>query len=181
MAFRRRRYVYMIAEVNKSIPADLLVPYLIYEYVIDESPSTGSYDDRKVWQKVGFLAQSLGLPLNEYQFNWYKAGPYSPSYTSVLYSIDQNMDQFKNDMQNYELKDSAKNKLRPLRNLVQNKPKGITLPSWLELLSSILYIREESGYDKKDCLKKLVRLKPFFDQSDINSLAWDLLYEENML
>ncbi|MDA2032507.1 hypothetical protein PDM80_11900 [Bacillus cereus group sp. Bcc02] len=160
-----------------EIPLEKLYPVLIYNFVTDEIPSTADYEKRLLWQKIGYLAQQLGALLDEYTFNWYKAGPYSPGYTSLLYSLPNSLD----ESLNYELTDAAKEQLKPMKEIIENIPEGMSIPKWFELVGSIVYLKKNTGLNKTEVLKSLVRKKPFFNNDYINSYAWDLLGKLNML
>lgn len=165
--------------VNKQleVPLEKLYPILIYNFVTDEMPSSTDYEQRLLWQKIGYLAQQLGAALDEYTFTWYKAGPYSPGYTSLLYSLPDAL----GESLNYELADSAKKQLKPMKEIITSKPEGVSIPKWFELVASILYLKKNSGLNKKEVLKSLVRKKPFFNNDYINNCAWHLLEKLDML
>ena len=160
-----------------TVPIEKLYPILIYIFTTGKLPSKDSYEERLLWQKVGYLAQQLGASLDEYKFNWYKAGPYSPSYTSLLYNSPNYVD----ELNNYILADYTREKLLPLKEIYSSAPKDISIPRWFELVASILYIKRESKLEKEAVFKSLIRKKPFFNEYNINNQAWDLLVKLNML
>ncbi|EFV77949.1 hypothetical protein HMPREF1013_01820 [Bacillus sp. 2_A_57_CT2] len=166
-----------------NVKLELLVPFLIYEFVTSRHPTTKNYSDRKMWQKVGYLAQQLGLPLGDYKFGWYKAGPYSTAYTSLLYDIKNNYFQIEEELNNntLALNYNTQYKLSSIKRLVSQKPFELDLSDWLELLASILYLKKNNSLDQEATLKKLIRLKPHFNDKVNNSYAWDLLERENLL
>lgn len=174
--------LHMSVTVTKdNIASELISPYLIYKYVTENPPTSETYDERKTWQKIGYLSQQLGLPLNEYTFRWYLAGPYSPAFTSVLYSINQEYDYICNSVNEFSLTNKAKNKLKPLKLLIQQKPEIISLSDWLELLASVLYIKKMYSLNKSGVFKKLLKAKPHYSNEKINLLAWELLEEVQLL
>lgn len=163
-----------------NIAVELLLPYLIYKYVVGENPSTDNISYRILWQKIGYFAKKLGLPLSDYDFSWYKRGPYSPNYTSTLYKIcdDSNLIYKSGD---FELNDNSKTRLIPLINAFESKPEGVCEAYWMELLASIDYLKDQNYGDKTKTLIQLTKLKPIFNENIINEYAWDVLTNEKMI
>lgn len=166
---------------NGKVVADLLLPYLIYNHVIGKQPTPDTYDNRLLWQKVGYLSQQMGLPLDEFHFNWYLAGPYSSNYTDVLYSIKNNVGIVSNQAKHYALNKVVKSKLSVLKDMGENCPSGMSISKWFELLASILYLAKINGRTKEQTIKRLVRSKPFFNDQKVNDYAWGLLQKNNLL
>lgn len=161
----------------EKLSIEKLYPSLIFTFVMDELPTYTSYEDRLTWQKVGYLSQQLGASLDEYHFNWYKAGPYSSAYTSILYSLPDKLD----DMKNYQLTDELSNKLKPIKKIISSKPEDISTARWLELAASLIYISKERLKDKENNIKTLMRRKPHFDNKVLNEKMWLLLEEFGMV
>ncbi|OJD62799.1 hypothetical protein [Bacillus sp. NH11B] len=164
-----------------KVMSELLVPYMIYRHVIGNSPTTDTYDNRLLWQKVGYLSQQMGLPLDEFNFNWHLAGPYSSSYTSVLYGIRDNVGTVSNQANEFTLNPGAKQKLNILKELVNKCPEDMTVAKWSELLASIHYLSKNGARTKEQTIKKLLRLKPFFNNLRVNNYAWSLLENSSLL
>jgi len=162
---------------NLKVPIEKLYPVLIYNFVTGNLPSKSTYDERLLWQKVGYIAQQLGLSLNEYTFNWYKAGPYSPGYTSILYNFSNIFD----EVSNYRLSDLALEKLEPMKVINNNVPTGMSTSKWFELVASILFLKKDTELDKKAVFVSLMRKKPFFNDENINDYAWNLLKKLDMI
>ncbi|WP_313150789.1 hypothetical protein [Lysinibacillus capsici] len=160
-----------------KISIEKLYPLLIFNFVTEELPTNSTYEDRLMWQKVGYLAQQFGASLSDFSFTWYKAGPYSPAYTSVLYSLPDNLD----DMYNYRLDESVIEKIEPLKEIYESAPHDISVVKWLELVASLLYIVKEMGLDKDSSIKTLKRRKPFFNNTFHNNTAWGLLENLGMI
>lgn len=168
-------------EDRQQVAVELLVPFLIYKFIVGDDPSTSVYNLRLLWQKVGYLAKQMGLPLNEYQFNWYLRGPYSPAYTSILYDINKNYEDIHFNEQLYSLNEQAINALMPLKRLAEEQPEDLSLPIWFELLASIHYLGQGKKSTKEQLYSKLIKYKPQF--SDINNYeyAYNHLKKENLL
>lgn len=171
-----------MAILKDKISVELLTPFLIFDYILNNYPDNRTYDDRKTWQKVGYLAQSLGLPLNEYSFSWYIAGPYSPAFTTVLYNIFEDFEHIQKEAENYTLSEQSKKQLERLKYLVEKKPDNISISSWLELLASIHYIKNNFlMQNKENVFRKLIKEKSFFNNTLLNNTAWNLLKEANLV
>lgn len=165
---------------DEKVSFDILIPFLIYKHVIGEWPSNQHIGNRVTWQKIGYFAKKLGLiPLNQYDFSWYKKGPYSPGYTSVLYE-GCDSEELLNHSLEYDLNTIAKSQLQPLRNLLAYKPKHLSIDNWLELLASIDYLYQVFR-DKQKTFARLIQLKPHFNENQVNEYAWNVLLKEKIL
>jgi uncharacterized protein YwgA len=164
---------------NNKVATELLVPYLIYKFSTGMKPCIEHYDDRILWQKIGYLAQELGLPLNEYRFTWYKRGPYSPAYTSVLYDIHNNFNELERNQEVYSLTARSEKQLEPLRNMVEQQPSNYPISMWMELLASIHFIGKQT-ISKTQVFSKLVKEKPVFNDPAMFNHAWQVLKTENV-
>lgn len=166
---------------ENNLAVELLVPFLIYKYVLGEAPSNENIIYRILWQKVGYFAKKLGLPLHHYDFSWYKRGPYSSGYTSVLYKICDEPDNLLQHSVNFELNQGAQDSLQPLINCLSFKPNDIQMVYWMELLASIDYLSSFNQGDKKKTLVQLTKLKPIFNDEYVKDLAWNVLENEGMM
>ncbi len=127
--------------------------------------SKESFDARLVSQKKVFLLQELGVDLG-YSYNWYVRGPYSPGLSNYIFN---NIDVLKeHDFSQYSLSASAKACVDQVNALVKVKPEKLSVPSWYELLASILYIhkkwKKENDYSitlqkMKKNLKQLANMR----------------------
>lgn len=105
-------------------------------------------NDRKRVQKAVYLAQLSGVDLG-YRYSWYLMGPYSPSLTRDYYDLAGAISEGDRDYERVELKRSVHAQLGKISPLIP-VPKGVTLSQedWLELLSSVHYLRTISGFNK---------------------------------
>ncbi|MEF2247759.1 hypothetical protein [Paenibacillus sp. IITD108] len=171
----------VIKTEKHNIAVELLLPYLIYKYVVGEEPSNANISYRILWQKIGYFAKKLGLPLNNYDFSWYKRGPYSSNYTSVLYKVCNDSDDLNQQSFNFELNDLTKEKLIPLLNAFRAKPPKVSESHWMELLASIDYLYEVNNGDKTKTLISLTRLKPIYSDEYLKEMAWNVLTNQKMI
>lgn len=164
-----------------KVAVELLLPFLIYKFIIGADPSTREYNLRLLWQKVGYLAKQVGMPLNEYQFSWYLRGPYSSAYTSILYDIDQKFEELHEQEQSFHLNENAQVTLSPLKDMAASKPYDISLPIWFELLASIQYLGKDSKITSDELFVRLMRYKPQFNNKHHFDLAYDQLKTGKLL
>jgi hypothetical protein len=144
----------------------------------DVSPEINDCNDRKRIQKTVYLASMIGINLG-FTFKWTQLGPYSPELSIIYESLNANI-----QAGNYPslLPSSLKiptNKINSLKSFL-TLPENISLPQedWLELLSSILFMKKNntSMYDiQSTILKKRKQLAPFYQR------AVQLLENNNMI
>jgi uncharacterized protein YwgA len=99
-------------------------------------------DHRKVMQKAAYLSQALGLPTN-YQFSWYKYGPYSPRLAKDYYALGS-LALRGEAIDGYRLSAQFAPVAERLRQLFDRKPPGQSEADWAELLASVHFLARES-------------------------------------
>ncbi len=107
--------------------------------------SVKTVDDRKLIQKVVYLGQQLGLPLS-YSFGWYKRGPYSPRLTRDYYTLSSYVDAGES-VDAIRLNEIYRPIGERIAALLSARPDGVSEADWAELLASITFLRNDSGYD----------------------------------
>jgi len=117
-----------------------------------------SKEDRIVLQKTVYLSQIAGVDLG-YRYSWYINGPYSPSLTKDYYELLENSD-LSEVTEQWELGKNTEGQLTPVRDLVANKPAGESLADWLEVLSSIHYLKVVSSQDDQALRGMIEKEKP---------------------
>ena len=122
------------------------------------------FSERKRLQKLGYLAQKLGV--NEgYRYSWYIHGPYSSALASALFSGDE-IGIFEKDV---ELNENEKNTAKLLRSLLENE---VNDSNFLELYASIWYLMpkgELSEGEKKNIMDVMYKEKPQFPGPEIRT------------
>ena len=68
----------------------LLAP--IYKDVYGEQFSSGNFSDRMKMQKLIYLLQEAGISIGDYNFHWYKHGPYSQQLQNDILVTNGNFD-----------------------------------------------------------------------------------------
>lgn len=142
-----------------------LIP--IYENIYNQSFSFGSFEKRMEMQKAIYLLQEMGIAAGDYNFMWYKHGPYSQNLQDdmlALNSTSKELIHFSNDAQ------SALQKLRDLLNREVSYSKS----SWAECLASLHYLRANvcSFHASSDeILDELEQRKPHLNHRNQNLQA----------
>lgn len=123
------------------------------------------FSDRLFYQKLIFLANEKIDDLN-YNFNWYKRGPYSPNLTKDLFSIkellcDQSYFKHLIDKNSY-IKDLIDDYINDIKDLKKDFKKTFGRdwkPEDLEILASLVFINK---YTFSECKKtRAATLKEF--------------------
>ncbi len=122
--------------------------------------SIDTIDDRKRVQKAIYLGQLSGVDLG-YRFGWYLKGPYSPALSKDYYALADDLQAGDNEHSGKSLTvavTSRLEKIRPLLKVPESVP--LTQEDWLELVSSVHYLRKISKYNETKAHEVLVSEKP---------------------
>jgi uncharacterized protein YwgA len=133
-------------------------------------PSIQSFNDRMKLQKLVFLARQVGFDTG-FSFSWYIHGPYSPSLTNFLYTV--------NDVGILEtaptIPEDEKRRLDAsvilLRRLLGD---DLNKPKVLELIASVWYVLPQGpvSRERKESLAKMLnQLKPDFSIKEYAAAA----------
>ena len=107
----------------------------------------GSFNDRKILQKVIYILQEmLGLKL-DYQFIWYTYGPYSKRLTLDAFRLYNNFQHYNESAQTIFFTESAKEKIAEFKDFVGHH---ITDSVWLETIASMHFIATDMLNNSKD-------------------------------
>lgn len=128
-----------------------------------------TFDDRLLSQKKIFLLQELGVDIG-YSYNWYVRGPYSPDLTTYIFN---NLDVLREqDFSQYRFSDDVQQRINSVNALSNARPVSLSIPSWYELLASVLYIKKK--WKKNDVFASLIQYKPQYTQEHFNSAVQQL-------
>lgn len=129
------------------------------------------YKKRLIAQKVIYLLKSrfgMNVP---WSFNWYIAGPYSPSLAHDLYATAHDLEAVRARARSFKLKASVMDKIEQLRHLLHADVDklGLDMAGWAELLASIDYISRWSNIplDSPALVAQVKRAKPKFNEDQI--------------
>ena len=135
---------------------------LALKLVLDElgvDANIDTIDDRKRVQKAVYLAQLPGVDLG-YRFGWYLKGPYSTDLTKDYYALAEAIIA-EGGVPERRLNDTARQRLQQVKPLME-VPADVDLPQedWLELVSSVHFLRRVSRLDREHAIQKLNTEKP---------------------
>lgn len=152
----------------------------VHEHLLNRPPTTETFEDRMIAQKIGYLSSKLGLYLGEFNWQWYKRGPYSKAFTKVVFESNcYKIDELNEISSRYSLQNEAKKSLQPLINIIKSRPNNLSEASWLELLASVLFIYNEFCTSVNDYFTILQQRKPNkYSFSDFK-YAWSSLESEH--
>jgi uncharacterized protein YwgA len=146
---------------------------VVLKLFLDElgvSDSIDTVDDRKRVQKAIYLGQLSGLDLG-YRFGWYLKGPYSTDLTKDYYSLAEAIASGDMDYAGKSLPEPLRARLQEVKPLMTVPDEiGLAQEDWLELVSSLHYLRKIQGRDREKALETLrrgkPRLVPFADRAE---------------
>ena len=138
-----------------------------------------SFTNRLICQKKIYLLQSLGTNIG-YSYNWYKRGPYSPDLTEYVY---ENLSELRElNLSDYSLSDESIHNEEIVEKLAEDKPDGLSLEWWYELLASLAYISDNKTswhvVDKSSLFGELISHKPRFN-IQLSDYAFNCLEKNN--
>jgi len=117
-------------------------------------------DDRKRVQKAIYLGQLSDVNLG-YRFGWYVLGPYSPALTKDYFSLAEAIASGDKGYEGKEFTPGVLGRIRRVLPLMR-PPESVPLEQedWLELVSSLHYLRRVVRSDRQDALETLRKAKP---------------------
>jgi len=113
--------------------------YLIFKE-LGIRPSVSSFEKRKLLQKLVFIAQRSGIRLN-FSYNWYRAGPYSPTLTPFYYDIADKEEDYEARTKDRKFSPLIADKLTRIKKVLG---KDIENGDLLVAMASLLYWEPES-------------------------------------
>ncbi len=115
---------------------------------------------RVTLQKAIYLAQAAGIPLR-YRYNWYVMGPYSPDLARDYYALHEQPEGNNETGKAMVLREPFASVADRLRSAM-GVPSGVQLTTsqWLELLASVHYLRNVTGFDAEETQARLDAVKP---------------------
>ncbi|ULH19019.1 MULTISPECIES: hypothetical protein [Bacillus amyloliquefaciens group] len=147
--------------------------HVVHDFVVNRPPSVNSLDDRVIAQKIVYLAGQIGVQCGDYEFSWYKKGPYSPALTQILYNEKNNPTNI--NMNQFKIKDEVKKQLTPLKQAIEHNQIGLSEADWIELLASVHFLYEEYSYlGVNFVINKLIAEKPKYQSKQVQ-FALDIL------
>lgn len=99
-------------------------------------------EERVFVQKAIYLLQVLDIDLR-FRFSWYLRGPYSTDLTQCVFEIEGDQ-KLQERAETYSLRKEVVPAVDRLHGFLKAMPLPLTEPEWLELLSSIHYLKHIS-------------------------------------
>lgn len=148
---------------------ELLKP--VYERVYGEKFNASFFEKRMEMQKAIYILQEAGIRVGDYDFLWYKHGPYCQSLQDDLLCLSGTPDV------TISYSEDAKEVIERVKNVFNMKVK-YSRSAWVECLASLQYLRANIfslSASKEDIVNNLVARKPHLNDMDTNLMALDKL------
>lgn len=140
----------------------------VYESIFGNVFRSNYFEDRMQMQKSIYLLQELGLSVGDYDFKWYKHGPYSQSLQNDILNSS--------GIETVPISYSADAKvvIEALKAIIFQDGISYDTCKWLECLGSLHYIKDNllpSSASTEDVLTALESRKPHLDCHSDNKKA----------
>ena len=144
----------------------------LYERIYGERFDYGCFGKRMKMQKGIYLIEQFGLNVGEYDFSWYKHGPYSQRLQDDMFE--------ENSKPSVDLRysDYALIILEKMKNIVekaQEKDFKYSIEQWMECLASLHYLNRVFQGNKERTLKTLIERKPHLNITSLNEAAYEMV------
>ena len=139
----------------------------VYQDVYGEQFTSGDFSKRMKMQKLIYLLQEAGISLGDYNFHWYKHGPYSQQLQNDILMIT--------DCSNHSIRysETAKVIVSRLKSIL-NDNTSYRDDVWAECLASLQYLRSSvcsNDASDEEIVKKLQERKPHLNNKSANMRA----------
>lgn len=148
---------------------ELLKP--VYKQVYGEEFKASSFETRMEMQKAIYILQEAGIRVGDYDFLWYKHGPYCQSLQDDILCL--------NGIPHVAIKysEDAKEVIERVKKVFNMK---VEYPrsAWVECLASLQYLRANIfslNASKEEIVDNLMTKKPHLNDRNINLKALDEL------
>lgn len=144
----------------------------VFKSIFDREFQYEKFEDRLKMQKVIYLLQNMGISVGDYNFMWYKHGPYSQDLQNDILNLKRTEDvkvKFSSD---------AEKEIKALKEVILNNGSSYDQSQWVECLGSLQYIKENllpSSVGDKDIIKELENRKPHLNEESGNQIALQAL------
>lgn len=143
----------------------------IYRDVYGAEFDSSSFDARMEMQKLIYILQEAGITIGDYDFIWYKHGPYSQDLQNDILTISE--------YSNFDIKYSQ-DASEIIEKVKRSFNKNVEYPRtwWVECIASLQYLRVcvlPIDSSEKDILDELIKRKPHLDNNKLNKDAFEQL------
>lgn len=142
----------------------------VYQSIFGESFKPNSFEERMQMQKSIYLLQELGVSVGEYDFKWYKHGPYSQNLQNDILNASVDVP--------VKFSADATTVIDCLKDALHVEGIGYTSSEWAECLGSLHYIKDNllpSSATDDDVLKELEKRKSHLNRHEDNARALQVL------
>lgn len=142
----------------------------LYKKIYDEDFNYGDFGKRMKMQKCIYLLEQFGLNVGDYDFTWYKHGPYSQRLQEDMYE--------ENSRGTVELRYSdfalgIIGKLTDMVNICHSRDFGYSEEEWMECLASVHYLNCLFAGNQSKALEALIQRKPHLNNRELNNKAYN--------
>lgn len=148
---------------------ELLKP--VYEQVYDEKFNASSFEKRMEMQKAIYILQEAGIRVGDYDFLWYKHGPYCQSLQDDILGLKET------PYIVIKYSEDAKEVIERIKSVI-NMDVAYSRSAWVECLASLQYLRANVfslNASKEAIVKDLMVRKPHLNNMAENLMALDKL------
>jgi len=145
----------------------------VYQDVYKEDFDCSEFLCRLKMQKLIYLILQMGINIGEYNFSWYKHGPYSQQLQNDMLSMAPVV----SAKGNLQYSRRAKDAVRQVSESLQ-KPKGSPYGSadWAECIASIHYLKKyimPQDANEEDTIYELEKQKQHLNDHNSNEIAYE--------
>lgn len=148
----------------------------IYGQIFESDFHPNKFEDRLKIQKSIYLLQTIGISVGDYDFFWYKHGPYSQSLQNDILNI------LLTDDIDVNFSQDAIKSINLLRSIFFMSDIHYTTVRWIECLASVCYLKDNIlplSSSNENILNELEKRKPYLNHRKDNEKA--LLAVEKIL
>lgn len=148
----------------------------VFRSVFNKEFQPELFEDRLEMQKVIYLLQNRGISVGNYNFMWYKHGPYSQTLQNDIWDL-YGTDDIDVDV---DFSVDAKREICALKKAVFKACTQYDLCQWVECLGSLQYIKENilpSSADDASIIDELKQRKPHLNVDRDNEVALQTIKE----
>ena len=139
----------------------------LYSDVYGEPFSSGDFSKRMKMQKLIYLLQEAGIIIGDYNFYWYKHGPYSQQLQNDILSTNTSK------LYHINYSENANRIVSSIRNII-NESNEYPTDVWAECLASLQYLRTNIfsiNSSDDEIFRELKKRKPHLNNEDANKTA----------
>lgn len=146
----------------------------VYNYIFDKDFEVKNFEDRLLMQKSVYLMQEMGTSCGDYDYFWYKFGPYSQSLQNDILDMLNNTSEC--DVNNFKehLTDRAKANLDNIKGIIAKNPStSYSNKEWLEAIASLHFLKNYMflTYSDEKLLEELSNRKSYLNDKEANKIA----------